>query len=129
MQEMWGQGSQSKKFEVFQEPAKPKPTFEIFEEPNKKPPTFEIYQEPAPKFEIYQEDKENKMVSKPKPIINDENAIPSERSRFQKTRKSGPQPMPIEDYDEENPKTMCLPSMEDFEKMAKAASTPFRYFF
>jgi hypothetical protein len=34
--------------------------------------------------------------------------------------------MPIEDYDEENPKTMMLPSMEDFEKMAKAASTPFR---
>ena len=28
MQEMWGQGSQPKKFEVFQEPAKPKRSLE-----------------------------------------------------------------------------------------------------
>jgi hypothetical protein len=137
MQEMWGQGgagqpSQPQKFEVFQEPSKPKqPTFEVFQEPEvAKPKPFEIFQESsAPtaketKFEIFQ-DKENQLVSKPKPVIRDENDFPAAEPKFQKTRKSGLQPMPIEDYDEENPKTMMLPSMEDFEKMAKAASTPF----
>ena len=139
MQEMWGQGgagqpSQPQKFEVFQEPSKPKqPTFEVFQEPPvAKPKPFEIFQESsAPtaketKFEIFQ-DKENQLVSKPKPVIRDENDFPAAEPKFQKTRKSGLQPMTIEDdYDEENPKTMMLPSMEDFEKMAKAASTPFR---
>ena len=101
MQEMWGQGgagqpSQAQKFEVFQEPSKPKqPTFEVFQEPPAaKPKPFEIFQESsAPtaketKFEIFQ-DKENQLVSKPKPVIRDENDFPAAEPKFQKTRKSG----------------------------------------
>ena len=43
-------------------------------------------------------------------------------------KKIGLQPIAIqdeEDDEEENPKTMFIPSMADFEKMANAASTPF----
>ena len=103
---MWGQGgasqvSQPQKFEVYQEKPKAiKPSFEVFQEPAKPPKQqqapFEIFQEPPPatnkatppgKFEIFQ-DKENQLVSKPKPVIRDENDVPVE-AKFQKTRKSG----------------------------------------
>jgi hypothetical protein len=86
----------NQKFEVFQEPSKPKqPTFEVFQEPPAaKPKPFEIFQESsAPtaketKFEIFQ-DKENQLVSKPKPVIRDENDFLAAEPKFQKTRKSG----------------------------------------
>ena len=101
------------------------------------------------KFEIFQDSEESavepqrislKPRGKPKPTIiinekeNDENALP----KFEIYRDPSPQkeekpkfevyadPSPkINQYDEENPKTMFIPSLEDFNKMATAASTPF----
>ena len=101
MQEMWGSSQKAEpvkpKFQIFQEPepkAPVKPQFQIFQEP-KEPakPKFQIYEEAKvaePKFEIFQ-DKEN--ILKPNIIIQND------------------------DDDEDNPKTMFVPSMEDFAKV------------
>ena len=111
----------------------PKPKFEVYDE-NSKPqlqkpkPKFEIFDENSkPKLEIFDENSQPKIQnSKPKFEVFDENSKPKlevfedKPSKFQVY-----QDVKNVDYDEENPKTMFIPSLEDFNKMATAASTPF----
>ena len=115
------------KFEVYDENTKPK--FEVFDENSKPKPKIEIFDENSkPKFEVYDENSKPK-IEKPKPKFEtfDENTKPKlevfedKPSKFQVYQDS----QKVEHYDEENPKTMFIPSLEDFKKMATAASTPF----
>ena len=137
MQELWGSSekqetepaSSKPKFQIFQEPEPaPEPAkakFQIFQDSSSKPavappkPTFQVYQEPEPaakpKFQIFQEP-----AAPPPPKAK------SKLGNFGDKENNLLKPNPdLEDYDEDNPKTMFVPSMEDFAKMAQAASTPF----
>ena len=121
MKEMWGSSQKAEpvkpKFQIFQEPAEPKaatvkPQFQIFQEPAEpKPapvkPQFQIFQEPKeppkPKFQIYEEAK----AAEPKfEIFQDKENILKPNIIIQN-----------DDDDEDNPKTMFVPSMEDFAKV------------
>lgn len=128
MQEMWGRSEEkpptanaentlkknkTEPFEVFQEEvenpqpfrkAKEEKAFKIYEEPE-----APLIKKPAPKFQIFQDDKENQAVLKPAMI---EPAKPTIQVHD-------------DEEEEDEAKTMFVPSMADFAKMAQAASTPF----
>ena len=99
----------TEKFEIYQEnpPVKTKQPFAIFqdEQPKAKEAKIGLV---APKFHIFQENK------------SDENSGPEA-----KPKRKSLKPIILDDDDPEAAKTMFVPSMEDFEKMANAASTPF----
>ena len=124
-EQMWSEQKPARKpvpekFEIFQDSQDEKPPEKISLKPRGKPkptivvndkendsenfkPKFEVFEEkPKPKFEVFQEEKPAKFE-----VFQD----PSPKIEMQ--------------YDEENPKTMFIPSLEDFNKMATAASTPF----
>ena len=141
MQELWGS---SEKQDIAEPVAKPK--FQIFQEPEPTPepakPKFQIFQDsagpkasvapPKPTFQVYEEPVVAPIAAaKPKFQIFQEPAAPNPKPKSRLVKPHDKEndllkPNPdLEEYDEDNPKTMFVPSMEDFAKMAQAASTPF----
>lgn len=112
--------SEKPKFAIFDEnvvaSSEEKPKFAIFDENIAPPP------KPMPVFQVFQDSKPTS-VAKPKiqPISRDVKRL--EPPKMSVVAASFIQEE--EDEEEENPKTFFLPSMEDFEKLAKAASTPY----